>query len=48
MNKEDLLYPTAFAGCYDVGWWCGDDHRYKNGPSLQASEEGIALRTIRL
>jgi len=35
MNKEDLFcIPHSFLLVVDdVGWWCGDDHRYKNGPS---------------
>ncbi len=35
MNKEELVcIPHSFMLVVDdVGWWCGDDHRYKNGPS---------------
>ncbi len=34
-NKENpALIPAAFMiAMDDVGWWCGQDQRYKNGPS---------------
>jgi hypothetical protein len=35
MYQNDLFcIPHSFLVVVDdVGWWCGDDHRYKNGPS---------------
>lgn len=43
--ENKFIIPSAFIIVVDdVGWWCGNDHRYKNGPSRSGIERRHTIK----